>query len=956
MELLERESELQRLRAGGDAARAGSGYAVVVEGEAGIGKTALLAAAADGFERDGIVVLRARGGELERDFGFGVVRQLFEPEVAGVSTRDRGQLFAGAAAFAAPVLGIGAPTTVTAGPDAAFAAQHGLYWLAVNLASSRPLALLVDDAHWADGASLRWLLYLVRRLEGVALSVLIAWRSGEPGTPRELLEVVRSESSVDVVSLSGLSLDATSRLVRAGLGAAAADFCASCHEASGGNPFLTGELVRALVGGDVPADARGAMRVSALGPSAVSRSVLLRLARVSEDARSLARAVAVLDTDAEQRFAAALSRLDSERVAAAAEALVRARIFDDCDVLRFAHPILRAAVYADLPAPRRSAEHRRAAAVLAELGGDPDRAAVHLLATAPAGEARVARSLFEAAARAVGRGAPDAAFALLTRALAEPPGPDERSAVLLARGVAGFMSANPDAETHLRQAVVEAEDPAIRAQAAMTLSQLEVGGGRARAALATLEQAIAELRDDGDKSVQRLELYRITTEAVQGARWVRVQEPLVGLRELAAPGSWLRRVACGCSIWQESLRPDAPRPDAIAALRGELGDPRALARGTGPLDFVYFNWAMMGLEQIDDLDGARAGLDAAAAVAHKAGHLAGLAPVLATRAAVLYGLGQLAAVEADASQALRLGPLVGNNVARDWALASLCMALAERGEFDQAEQALEDQGLADGDPGPTMLEARLLIGRAYLRDAEGQHARACADVARYAARLRGYDGAPFGSLPAVCARILAAGGQEKFAGMLAGRAVEVSAASGVDGIHGMALHAAGLLERGPAAVMLLERAVVVLERSPRTLEHARALTDLGAALRRANRRADAREPLARGMEVAHRCGASTLAERAREELVATGARPRRPVRSGRDALTASELRVAELAAAGHNITEIGQALFVTRKTVETHLYAAYRKLDVSTRAQLAAAMRPDGDDPARGAVTSTAHA
>ena len=126
--------------------------------------------------------------------------------------------------------------------------------------------------------------------------------------------------------------------------------------------------------------------------------------------------------------------------------------------------------------------------------------------------------------------------------------------------------------------------------------------------------------------------------------------------------------------------------------------------------------------------------------------------------------------------------------------------------------------------------------------------------------------------------------------------------------------------------------------------------DLGAALRRANRRAEAREELAAGMELAHRCGADALAARAREELVACGARPRRLVRTGVDALTPSELRVAQLAAAGHSNREIAQALFVTRKTVETHLGGIYRKLGVNAREHLAGKLQdpPPDAKPARG--------
>src|SRR5205823_1029373 len=155
---------------------------------------------------------------------------------------------------------------------------------------------------------------------------------------------------------------------------------------------------------------------------------------------------------------------------------------------------------------------------------------------------------------------------------------------------------------------------------------------------------------------------------------------------------------------------------------------------------------------------------------------------------------------------------------------------------------------------------------------------------------------------------------------------------------GIALRAAGLCEGGQRGIELLAEAVEVLEGSPAPLEHARGLADLGAALRRSGHRADAREPLRRALEIAHRCGATALAERAHTELLATGARPRRAVLTGLDALTASERRVAEMAAEGRTNREIAQALFVTEKTIEWHLGQAYRKLDIASRSELPGAL------------------
>ena len=168
--------------------------------------------------------------------------------------------------------------------------------------------------------------------------------------------------------------------------------------------------------------------------------------------------------------------------------------------------------------------------------------------------------------------------------------------------------------------------------------------------------------------------------------------------------------------------------------------------------------------------------------------------------------------------------------------------------------------------------------------------------------------------------------------------LELSRRWGAPRAIGISLCALGLVEGGAAGERSLRDAVEVLAESPARLEHARALIDLGAALRRANSRSEARNYLREGVEFAHRCGASALAERGNDELAATGAHPRRVMLSGLESLTASERRVAQMAAEEVSNKEIAQALFVTVKTVEVHLSSVYRKLAINSRRQLAAAL------------------
>jgi DNA-binding CsgD family transcriptional regulator len=162
----------------------------------------------------------------------------------------------------------------------------------------------------------------------------------------------------------------------------------------------------------------------------------------------------------------------------------------------------------------------------------------------------------------------------------------------------------------------------------------------------------------------------------------------------------------------------------------------------------------------------------------------------------------------------------------------------------------------------------------------------------------------------------------------------------VDSLIGNALRAQGLVAGGDEGLGLLQEAVEHLERSPRRLDHGRALVDLGAALRRRGERAAARDPLRRALSLAHECGGVAVREQARKELTATGVRVRREAQTGADALTPSERRIAELAAGGASNREIAQALFVTVKTVEMHLGHTYRKLEISSRHELARHLAP----------------
>jgi len=307
-ELLEREGELGVLAALVAQAAGGDGRVGLIEGPPGIGKTRLVGAARRLAAEAGMRCLSARGSPMERAFSFGVVRQLFEPVLAA-DPAERGEVFAGPAGRAERLLtGEGEPAADGGGP---FAVYHGLYWLTVNLSAAGGLALLVDDLHWGDAPSLAAVEYLGRRLEGLPVLLVVASRPHEPGFDRSILDALGREPAAREVTPRALSAAATAELLRARLSAAATDgFCRACHAATGGNPLLVAELASALAAEGVSGQEADVARVAEIGPEAVARAVRVRLAHLSDEARSLAAAGSVLGDGAPLEDAAALAGLE----------------------------------------------------------------------------------------------------------------------------------------------------------------------------------------------------------------------------------------------------------------------------------------------------------------------------------------------------------------------------------------------------------------------------------------------------------------------------------------------------------------------------------------------------------------------------------------------------------------------------------------------------------------------
>ncbi|MBV8997894.1 MAG: AAA family ATPase [Solirubrobacterales bacterium] len=921
--LLDRERELATLERCLADAGAERGRLVVIEGPAGIGKTALLAAARDLARERGVCSLSARGTPLEQNFSYGAVRQLFEPFALAAREPDSSGVVAGSAALAMPAF-VENPSPHLSTQDSSFATMHGLYWLTANLASREPLLLLVDDCHWVDAGSLRFLTHLGARLEGLRVLVLAAVRRGDRSTAPQLLGSLLSLAH-EVLDPSPLGSVAAARVVRRELGSASEEFCRACHVATGGNPLLLRELVTSWVRDGAKPDVEDAHKVAEFGAGSVARLLARRLAVLPAGSDSLAVALAVLGDGSQLRHVAALAELEFEEAAESADGLRAASVLAPSVELAFAHPVLRAAAEELIGSEQRALAHGRAAELLAKEGAPPDRLALHLLYAHPRGDERVVATLRAASQIATGRGAPEAAATYLRRALEEPPASTSRGPLLLELGLAE-MSARCDARAvdDVREAVAMIDVPATRATAALR-------AGRALGAGAFFKQAALILESVSDPDL------RIEAELAASSFHL-ASRVSAGLRRLERYDDEDLPLGPGWHFMQVMLaHRSLIRGDPVSATSALLD--RALA---GPELFeeqsVVSVFAAIDLVLIDRLGDAEQLCTAFIEEGQRRGASSIVSSFAFPRALASLRRGRLRDAEADARWSFEgLLALVPRSESGSlFALAFLLDALTELGDFRGADEALARVDSPDRELPELIGCAFVVEARGRLRVAQGRLREGLAELREAGERWQRLRSPWPSTWREDAALALAKLGEHDEARSLAAEQLKLARASGLPRALGTATRAAGLVAPRPQRIPLLREAVDLLGQTSARLELAKARLELGAALRRDGHRVEARDHLRQGLELAHRAAAAPLAARAREELLAAGGRPRKPVFTGIDALTASELRVARLAAKGQTNREIAESLFVTQRTVETHLRHAFQKLDIARRDDLPA--------------------
>jgi DNA-binding CsgD family transcriptional regulator len=932
--LYDRERELDEATAELDSALVGSGRMLLIEGQAGIGKSRLLGEISKRADERGFDVYSACGIELERDFAYGVVRQLFEYGLHRLPADQRALLFRGAASLAERILSGAEEAQADSGPgapeapeDRVFAAVHGLYWFCAELSERAPLLLAIDDADRADQASLRFLAHLAPRLEGLPVAVVLARRPSRPGTAQQLLSEVE-QHAVLRLSPPPLTPEGSAALVTERLGEGDPEFCAACHRAAHGNPFLLGELCATMRADGVAPSAAAASVVERLGPRNIAHSSLTRIGRVAPDARQLVQAAALLGQGAALRHAAALAGLELPEAARLADSLVELGVLASSAPLEFVHPVVRTAILEDQPAGTRAVLHARAARLHADEGATGEVVCAHLMEAAPAGDDWVVEQLLGTARAALEKGAPEAAASLLARALAEPPSSGSRVEVLAELGRAEALGPDPaSAVQHLRSALDMAHERGLRDElVGELLSTLWHLGRRAE----LLELARAELeRCDPEtelESRRRIEAALITGLKFNVAHYDELDSRLEALAPELTGESPAERAILAV-LAQRRVERAEPVELAVEAARRALE--QGLLADHGPSLRAPASVALRALIESDEHEAAARWIGEGLELARERGSRIGLLTAHRFLAELAYCAGNLGAAEADA----RL-------VARSWrefhslaafcAAATLAQALIAGGRLEEADEALAELG--DGRQYPGFPNSVVALGHGELAMARGDHGSA---LAHYIRAGDDFVYCPWRPRAAVASLLL---GERADAIAFADEDLTRARRCGAPRGLGIALRVAGLCQGGERGLELLEESVEVLGASPARMERALSLCELGAAMRRVKRRADSRPLLRESLELAHRCGAAPLEERAATELRASGARPRRLALSGVESLTASELRVCQLAADGLTNAEIAQSLFVTRRTVETHLGNAYRKLGIKSRSELPQAL------------------
>ncbi|WP_066946518.1 helix-turn-helix transcriptional regulator [Streptomyces lushanensis] len=944
--LVGRAGELRVLTRHAEAARARRAGLVLLSGPAGIGKTSLLRAFLKTDACRNMAVLYGSCRQVVGGAGYGGVRELFGS--LGLSGEDAGRspLLRGLARRALPALTPGPADDATAGASGVYPVLHGLYWLAANLMADRPLVLVLDDVQWCDERSLRWVDFLLRRADGLPLLVVLAQRGETAPVAPVALADIAAQHGPTLLRLAPLTVEDVAEMASGiFLDPVGPGFAERAAAVCGGNPFILSRLLAELRAEGVRPDEKGEQRLAEAGGQVVTLSVGALLDRQPPWVREVARAIAVLGEESADLLSA-LAGVPPSLVADALLVLRRAELLAPGrpDLV---HDVVRSAVLESAGA-RAPAELRAAAALLLSDAGRPAEEVAGLLMLLPAvTQPWMPGVLREAAVQAERRGAPEAAVRYLHRVLEVEP----HSVPVRVQMAASLAETNPpEAVRLLEEALARAGDIRTRATVAVRYGMTCLAVQQAPAGVRVLEEVLAALEaelparpDPADR-----ELHTLVESVLL----------IVGADEKATVSAARDRAA------RLALPPGDTRAQrqklammtVLAAMDGHCAE-RTVAQARRAMCLPgaeLESWSLLassfvlGLadevgEALDALDGLlRRSQETAAVWTYVLG--------LSARALVLHSVGAVPDALADAQTAIEI---TGEERWGDSAAMpriALATVLLDRDEPARAEELLLGIGRPRLDR--FVIEYHwYLMARARARWALGDRERAlglfldCGDSLRESR----FTNPAFLPWWAEAASLLAVMNRADEAREITEYGADLAAGWGTARALGLAALARGVITSGAAGIELLTESVRLLAGSPARSAHARAEFLLGRALLRTGDQRGAREHLRTATDLAQRCGALALAGTSRELLVTAGGRMRRMSASPLDMLTGMERRVAGLAASGESNRSIAESLFVTVRTIETHLTSVYRKLGVSRRTELGAILHtpdiPDGQPP-----------
>jgi tetratricopeptide (TPR) repeat protein len=785
----------------------------------------------------------------------------------------------------------------------------------------------VDDLHWCDTSSLRYLAYLLHRVEGIPVLIVATLRTGEQHEDDELLTELAADPATTIVHPGPLTQEGVADLVRERLGDAADRFIAACHHTTSGNPLLVRQLLRALEAEQVRPDASHADTVRAIGSRAISSLVLMRFARMPAQNRTVARAVAVLGDGASLPLVASMTGLSEDEAAAAIAVLTRSEVLRADYPLGFVHPLVGDAVYKDLPLGERELAHDRAARVLAAVGAAPEKIAAHLLLVPTRADVGVVRVLREAAERALDRGAAESAAAYLVRAVAEPPADEDLPYVLMELGRIETMINGESAVDHLAEAYRVLEEAEPRAETAIMLARTLVFRGERGRATAVARSAIDDLPADlvdqhqGLLALERIGGYMHDLEPASYGRDVRpaVNGRGTGARALAATLAW------------EDLITSDNRARAVDLAKFAIEDGSLRRVDAGLL------WVVAGMVLEMGGEDTLGYWQKALADGYQRGSLFAVLSAHLWLGWTQWWRGDLREALQSLANCTEQNHLWGSySVGHSYVDGMTVPILLDHGDLAGARRALEEAR-----PRERFGEGVRLFGEAeaavLLAEGRPDDALTCLDAVEDL--MPGVQNPIWRSSRSQRARVLSALGRHEEAVALVEAELEAARRWGTPELVGRTLRILGELGV-PDRIDVLREAVRLLRNRPQLLERAKAQAALGEALLADPGGSDVTEAfdtLTSALELAERCGAMGLRERVARCLTDAGVDvPPEPSVSA--SLTTTERRVVGLAVDGVAEHDIAEALFITPRAVRTTIESVSRLLGAGSLEELRQAL------------------